>query len=51
VVARVQSDKSADVSDALVEVDLLSGEMLNVLHRLRQAEPDSQWSDTFHAPL
>jgi diguanylate cyclase (GGDEF)-like protein len=51
VVARVQSDKSAEVSDALIEVDRLSDEMLNVLHRLRQAEPDSQWSDTFHAAL
>jgi diguanylate cyclase (GGDEF)-like protein/hemerythrin-like metal-binding protein/PAS domain S-box-containing protein len=51
VVARVQSDKSADVSDAMLAVDRLSGEMLNVLHRLRQAEPESQWSDTFHTPL
>jgi diguanylate cyclase (GGDEF)-like protein/hemerythrin-like metal-binding protein/PAS domain S-box-containing protein len=51
VVGRVQSDKSADVSDALATMDRLSGEMLNLLHRLRQAEPDSQWSDTFHAAL
>jgi hypothetical protein len=47
----VQSDKSADVGDALAAVDHLSEEMLNVLHRLRLAEPESQWSDTFHSPL
>jgi diguanylate cyclase (GGDEF)-like protein/hemerythrin-like metal-binding protein/PAS domain S-box-containing protein len=51
VVMQVQSDKSADVSDALAAVDHLSEEMLDVLHRLRQAEPESQWSDTFHSPL
>jgi EAL domain-containing protein (putative c-di-GMP-specific phosphodiesterase class I) len=51
VVMKVQSDKQADVSDALAAVDHLSSEMLGVLHRLRQAEPESQWSDTFHTPL
>jgi diguanylate cyclase (GGDEF)-like protein/hemerythrin-like metal-binding protein/PAS domain S-box-containing protein len=51
VVMQVQSDKSADLRDALAAVDHMSDDMLNLLHQLRQAEPDSQWSDTFHNPL
>ena len=48
VVTRVLSDKLADVSNELAALDRLSADMLNVLHRMRQAEPDSQWSDTYH---
>jgi hypothetical protein len=44
----VQSDKLADVSNELAALDRLSADMLSVLHRMRQAEPDSQWSDTYH---
>ena len=51
VVTRVLSDKLADVSNELAALDRLSADMLNVLHRMRQAEPDSQWSDTYHTPL
>ena len=48
VVSAVQTNKSADVSERLASMDQLSDEMLSVLHRLRDTEPDSQWSDTFH---
>jgi hypothetical protein len=51
IVGKVQSDKSADVSKELVTIDQLSAEMLGALHRMRQAEPESLWSDTFHTPL
>jgi diguanylate cyclase (GGDEF)-like protein/hemerythrin-like metal-binding protein/PAS domain S-box-containing protein len=51
IVGKVQSDKSADVSKELVAIDQLSAEMLGALHRMRQAEPESLWSDTFHTPL
>jgi diguanylate cyclase (GGDEF)-like protein/hemerythrin-like metal-binding protein/PAS domain S-box-containing protein len=48
VLTRVQSDRLADLSSELAVIDRLSADMLSVLHRMRQAEPDSQWSDTFH---
>jgi hypothetical protein len=51
IVTRVQSDRLADVSSELAALDLLSTDMLGVLHRMRQVEPESQWSDTFHTPL
>jgi diguanylate cyclase (GGDEF)-like protein/hemerythrin-like metal-binding protein/PAS domain S-box-containing protein len=51
VVARVQSDKFADVSSELAAIDRLSADMLEVLHRMRESEPESQWSDTFHTQL
>jgi hypothetical protein len=51
LVAQVQSDKSADLSSELAAIDQLSVEMLGVLHRMRQAEPESLWSDTYHTPL
>jgi EAL domain-containing protein (putative c-di-GMP-specific phosphodiesterase class I) len=51
IIGQLQSDKSADVSKALTAIDHLSAEMLGVLHRMRQAEPESQWSDTYHTPL
>jgi diguanylate cyclase (GGDEF)-like protein/hemerythrin-like metal-binding protein/PAS domain S-box-containing protein len=51
IVSRVQSDKRVDVSLELAALDLLSADMLAVLHRMRQTEPESLWSDTFHTPL
>jgi diguanylate cyclase (GGDEF)-like protein/hemerythrin-like metal-binding protein/PAS domain S-box-containing protein len=51
IIGRLQSDKFADVSNELAATDRLSAEMLGVLHRMRQAEPESQWSDTYHTPL
>jgi hypothetical protein len=51
IVVQLQSDKFADVSNQLTAIDRLSVEMLGVLHRMRQAEPESLWSDTFHTPL